>query len=50
MHQEPGQVGEVHIQPATKHSANARRLHAEEEERPDYVAWLAQDHLEVRST
>ena len=45
--QEPTKVGEVHIQPTTKHPADARRLHAEEEERTDHVKRNAQDNLEV---
>ena len=45
--QEPSEVGEVHVQPTVEHPADARRLHAEEEEGPDHVAWHAKDNLEV---
>ena len=47
LEQEPSEVGEVHVQPTVEHPADARQLHAEEEEGPDVVAWDAKDHLEV---
>ena len=41
LEQEPSEVGEVHVQPTVEHPADARRLHAEEEEGPYHVAWHA---------
>ena len=49
LEQEPSEVGEVHVQSAAEHPADARRLHAEEEEGSDVVAWDAKGHLEVSS-
>ena len=48
-HQEPGEIGEVHVQPAPEHPAGARRLPPQEEEGSLVVKRHAQDNLEVET-